>query len=196
MSAWPVDLKQKVCVSQLWWVAGFSCALSRTWKKCTTSRGGPHSPASMWIPGTQIEVLSPKIKVLSVLFLCNSFLPFVDDWFMKVSCSEGSGNWEEGARRPVVREGGGLLPKTWVERSGSSGTLLGGNLKVSLAWKGPHILLSSTLYFSCFVDRGREQNLQPISHCRGKFVIWLSREVPSCVCSSSLPCARIWHLKV
>lgn len=46
----------------------------------------------------------------------------------KVSCSEGSGSGEEGARSLVIRRGRGLLPKAWVEWSGSSGTLLNGNL--------------------------------------------------------------------
>lgn len=57
------------------------------------------------------------------------------------------------------------------------------DLKGSLVWKGPWICPSPTLSFSRVDGKGREDwNLQPISHWRGKLVIWLCGE-GSTLCS-------------
>lgn len=145
-------------------------------------------PAPAWTPRAQVEVLSPHVKVVTFCFVpfhCSSFFPpfLMIDFTKESKLLRRPCSGREGQGRQLAKEGrGGVLPKAWAERYGSSGTLLSGTAKYPVS-KGPWICPSPTLSFSHVDGRGRDDwNLQPISHWRGKLAIWLCGE-GSTLCS-------------
>lgn len=91
---------ESLCVAALG--RGGSLILSCTWEHPCCQRRGATGSAPAWTPGAQIEVLSPHVKVVNVLF--RSFValfppPFLVIDFRKSKLLRRSSKWGGGAKK-------------------------------------------------------------------------------------------------